>query len=360
MLFNKKMFKESTYKILTVLFLIGYNFTPPVLAINEISSPENNEGGIVEEIPIDDGQDILPEGISDPEEIAKPKVEQEPKLEESNIPIYRTDVLSGAMLSAIGQYSVTSTSGIWTAVSGGSNITGINTQEIRWGDPAGSFKSGLRFNGSSAQSFDADVKFLIGDLTHFNWATHAGTAANGATLRITLNFSNPVITPSPTFTYGFAIEETPNTYWLENCKYYNSGNQISNTPCDDIITFPNAYGDKVVTIGDIKYTLKIDGFQDTFPTGSALSKFVTEEQKDNKAYLVGHLSSVLVERPAISIIKKVNGEDANTTPGIFVGEGEPVVFTYVVQNTGNVQLTNISVSDNKGVSVSCPDRKSVV
>ena len=87
--------------------------------------------------------------------------------------------------------------------------------------------------------------------------------------------------------------------------------------------------------------------------GSLVSKFVTEEEKDNKAYLVGHLSSVLVERPAISIVKKVNGEDANTAPGIYIGQGETANFTYIVQNTGNVQLTNIKVTDNKGVSVSC-------
>lgn len=266
---------------------------------------------------------------------------------------YRSNTLSAPQLNNSGQYSISSTSGIWTSVNGGDYITGLNTKEVRWGSPVGYYKSGLKFNGVDTQSFNPNEKFLIGDLTHFNWATYAGTSAEGATLKITLNFSNPSITPSPTFSYNFNIEETKNTSGLGGCKYYGTDNQVSDTPCDDIITFPNAYGDKEFTIGDIKYTLKIDGFQNAYPVGSLVSKFVTEEEKDNKAYLVGHLSSVLVERPAISIVKKVNGEDANTAPGIYIGQGETANFTYIVQNTGNVQLTNIKVTDNKGVSVSC-------
>mgnify|MGYP000859424426 CR=1 FL=1 len=71
MIFNKKLFRESTYKILTVLFLIGYNFTPPILAANEIF----NFGSISDKLnvsqEIDTSEDILDEGISDPKWIAK-------------------------------------------------------------------------------------------------------------------------------------------------------------------------------------------------------------------------------------------------------------------------------------------------
>ena len=86
MIFNKKLFRESTYKILTVLFLIGYNFMPVALAAEDISSLETNTDQSVSvtteetpevpsevpnEVPIDTSEDILEEGISDPEEIAK-------------------------------------------------------------------------------------------------------------------------------------------------------------------------------------------------------------------------------------------------------------------------------------------------
>ena len=37
-----------------------------------------------------------------------------------------------------------------------------------------------------------------------------------------------------------------------------------------------------------------------------------------------------------------------------ITEDEPVTWTYVVTNTGNVTITNILVSDDQGVDVSCP------
>jgi LPXTG-motif cell wall-anchored protein len=58
--------------------------------------------------------------------------------------------------------------------------------------------------------------------------------------------------------------------------------------------------------------------------------------------------------PGISIVKSVNGQDADTAPGPFVVPSSTLAFTYVVKNTGNVTLTNVTVTDNKGIPVSCP------
>ena len=247
-------------------------------------------------------------------------------------------------LNAEGIYSISSTSGVWTSATPYNAASGINTSEIKWG--TGNPKSGLRFDNAPTQNFDAGETFLIGKLTHMNWPV-SGTTASSATLKVTLNFSNPTISPNPTFSYTFAIEETTNQ---RPCPDWH----IDGHPaCDDRITFPNAYGQEVFTIGDTKYTLVIDGFQSAYPTGSPVSKFVTQESKDNTAFLVGHLSSVLVEKPAISITKKVNDDDANTPTGPIVEVGDTVDFTYIVQNTGNVKLTNIGVADDKGVAVTC-------
>ncbi|MGI6423584.1 MAG: choice-of-anchor K domain-containing protein [Candidatus Dojkabacteria bacterium] len=298
---NKKLLKKSLYKISTVLFLIGYTFTPPFLAFDQLR---------------DIGGEITPVAAAD------------------------------------GPYTISSTSGIWTKVEGTTNYSGVNTSEIRWG--TGNPRSGLKFTSAGAQTFDANQKFLIGDLTHMNWPVSGGTA-DSATLKVTLNFSQPPLSPNPTFSYKFNINETSNGYsWYKNCPGYPD-EQLSTTPCDDVITFPSAYGQEVFTIGDMKYTLKIDGFQSQYPTGDPVSKFITEEKKDNVAYLVGHLSSILVEKPAISIVKKVNGQDANTpAEAVEVTAGETVNFEYIVQNTGNVKLTNIAVTDDKGVQVTCP------
>ena len=53
------------------------------------------------------------------------------------------------------------------------------------------------------------------------------------------------------------------------------------------------------------------------------------------------------DAPAISIVKFVNGQDADSPTGPQVAVGSTVTFTYVVTNTGNVPLANVVVSDDK-------------
>src|SRR6266545_2688385 len=52
--------------------------------------------------------------------------------------------------------------------------------------------------------------------------------------------------------------------------------------------------------------------------------------------------------------KLTNGEDADAAPGPSIKVGQPVLWEYVVENTRDVVLTDVEVSDDKGVSVSCP------
>jgi hypothetical protein len=59
-------------------------------------------------------------------------------------------------------------------------------------------------------------------------------------------------------------------------------------------------------------------------------------------------------KPAIAIVKKVNGQDANTPPGIKVLKGSTVTWTYQVTNTGDTQLSAVGVTDDQGIDVSCP------
>ena len=58
--------------------------------------------------------------------------------------------------------------------------------------------------------------------------------------------------------------------------------------------------------------------------------------------------------PSIEIRKLTNGEDANDAPGPRILVGTTVVWEYVVTNTGTVTLSNVLVSDDRGVSVTCP------
>lgn len=69
------------------------------------------------------------------------------------------------------------------------------------------------------------------------------------------------------------------------------------------------------------------------------------------------------QRPAIDIEKSTNGIDADN-PALGdapqIGAGGVVNWMYVVTNTGDVDLVNVDVVDDRGVSVSCPQDSLVV
>jgi hypothetical protein len=58
--------------------------------------------------------------------------------------------------------------------------------------------------------------------------------------------------------------------------------------------------------------------------------------------------------PGIEIEKLTNGHEADIQPGPSIPVGDPVLWEYIVRNTGDVRLTGIRVSDDQGVRVSCP------
>ncbi len=58
--------------------------------------------------------------------------------------------------------------------------------------------------------------------------------------------------------------------------------------------------------------------------------------------------------PGIGIEKLVNGQDADTPPGPSIAVGSTVSWSYMVYNFGNVALTNVTVTDDQGVVVTCP------
>jgi len=59
-------------------------------------------------------------------------------------------------------------------------------------------------------------------------------------------------------------------------------------------------------------------------------------------------------QPNVDIVKSVNGSDANVAPGVSLVTGAPADFTYVVTNTGDVDLATVAVGDDQGLTVDCP------
>jgi hypothetical protein len=61
-----------------------------------------------------------------------------------------------------------------------------------------------------------------------------------------------------------------------------------------------------------------------------------------------------VHHAAIYLEKWANGDDADLPPGPSILAGSSLVWTYVVTNTGDVMLTNVTITDDWGVAVACP------
>ncbi len=106
------------------------------------------------------------------------------------------------------------------------------------------------------------------------------------------------------------------------------------------------------------YAISIDANAHVFLTGfTKSSNFpITSGGYDlslnsQDAFIVRMLAGPI---PSIDVKKFTNGSDADLPPGPYLLAGSTVNWTYVVTNNGRTSLSGISVSDNKGVSVSCP------
>ena len=243
------------------------------------------------------------------------------------------------------------TEGVWIAhTPDTANFSGEGTGRICWGSRCRGTAEQLRVCWRAAAHSDAAQHVIcLGDVHSYNFPI-SGPSLQSATLSVAIDFADPAW-PDQTFSYVFAHEETPNRGTCAYCGGLPPGTTC--IPCPDRVTFPTAYGEESFRIGDQLYTLKIDGFrrQISDPT---MEYFVTQENEANSAYLYATVSSVLVPEPAISIIKETSGDQSSWGDGVYIAAGAPVYWRYIVQNTGNVELTGISVTDDKGVQVTCP------
>ena len=187
-------------------------------------------------------------------------------------------------------FTVSGSSGIWSGTGGGSNINGVGTNEVRWGEgvnPGIEGQSGLRFDGIGSLEFNIDETIDIGDLTHFNNPIVASTAASGATLELGLDFSTPEL--SQAFTFSFGIDETPNE---EPCTYpTDSGN-----PCSDRIFFPSAFPTESFSFDGTDYTLELIGFGES--DSDITSGFISQEGGNNVTNLFARVTEDPTATPA--------------------------------------------------------------
>ena len=66
-------------------------------------------------------------------------------------------------------------------------------------------------------------------------------------------------------------------------------------------------------------------------------------------------SGYVVASPGIDIIKTTNGVDNTAAPGVYIAPGDPVTWTYIVTNTGDVPLSDVAVTDDAGTPAAGDD-----
>jgi PEP-CTERM motif len=182
-----------------------------------------------------------------------------------------------------------SSAGVWSSVSPAANATGVGTNQIRWGDPAGgSGQSGYDYNGAAppSQVLNTETQFLVGTFVHHNQPI-TGNTITGATLDITMNMTFGATNIVKTFTYDFEHTETPNS---TPCQFPDAPNLV---PCDDRVRILNNIPGTTFTVGGTEYTLSLLGF--SLDGGTTVSDiFYTEELQDNTAQLFGKVTSDFV------------------------------------------------------------------
>lgn len=82
--------------------------------------------------------------------------------------------------------------------------------------------------------------------------------------------------------------------------------------------------------------------------------FTTEGEEVGDEDASHYLGVAFAPVPEIDIEKATNGADADGTPGPVVTVGDAVTWTYLVTNTGNVDLTGVAVTDNQIGPIACP------
>ncbi|REJ69319.1 MAG: hypothetical protein DWQ31_05040, partial [Planctomycetota bacterium] len=94
-----------------------------------------------------------------------------------------------------------------------------------------------------------------------------------------------------------------------------------------------------------------DGKDIAVTTSSEASNFVGDFTVDFTGGAKGNIGTTpQAANPGIDITKFINGDDANTAPGVSANLGDTLTFTYEVVNTGNVPLGTVTVTDDNATA----------
>jgi hypothetical protein len=97
-----------------------------------------------------------------------------------------------------------------------------------------------------------------------------------------------------------------------------------------------------------------EGAYKNVATASGRSPCDQEVKSSDPSHYNGWKDPCVDEQPKIDIEKSTNNQDADDPPGPELDAGDRVTWKYKVKNTGNVELTNITVVDDQLGPISCP------
>jgi hypothetical protein len=136
------------------------------------------------------------------------------------------------------------------------------------------------------------ASFILGTFNHQNFVIPTGTSITSIQLKITADVmvdGNPIAGNPRTFLFDFFHDETPNN--ADPCAYGGANGQgVNSNGCADRVTFVANPSSESFTIGSELYTLNIKGFINVGGdplTDPVLSEFLTSENAENPAWLVG-------------------------------------------------------------------------
>ena len=179
----------------------------------------------------------------------------------------------------------------WSNVVGGAGTVdfidsdGIaGNEEIRWGIPAETEKSGYRFDSAAppALAVETGEVFTLGNFTHTNQPIWESISSAQLNITTSLMVGGFMLGEGP-FTFSFLHNETSNACEpLPDC-------------ANDMVSFSNLITSDSFLVDGIEYTLDLIGFS---VGGVTTSEFSTFERQTNTAQLQAVFRTTSIPEPA--------------------------------------------------------------
>ncbi len=192
-----------------------------------------------------------------------------------------------------------SVSGKWRAPVGGENVNGVDTNEIRWGNPSHYHgeQSGYRFDGSAAlpTTINNGDAFTLGTMTHFNYPIETGSAIDSVSLDVMADFSHAgdSQTTGP-YQFSFTHDETPNNALEKDVKCFWFICWVDKSwtgDVDDVVYLEETITSSEFQLGGKIYSMTLLGFD------NHQESFQTPEKKTTSIDLLASLNVRHVDVP---------------------------------------------------------------